>query len=128
MQSVVPSIRHSGAPIQFTTDVTEKLHSINIKDPVQGQSNNHGYDAQICCHLDRAEKCHLFDLATSIQSAGIDLNEYFKLNHGVPDRAKPDEDEFMENRAAETDAMMEAWVKPETPYSERLPCNLFYAV
>jgi hypothetical protein len=83
MQSTVANARQSGAPIQFTADVTEKLHSVNIKMPVRGQSNNHGYDAQICHHLNHMEKSYNFDLATLIHDGGIDLDNV--LSSALPD-------------------------------------------
>ncbi|KAA1479646.1 hypothetical protein DENSPDRAFT_750630, partial [Dentipellis sp. KUC8613] len=65
MQSVTRSIRLTAAPIQWTADVTEHSHIAFVKAPFR-RSNRRDYDPQICCALDRAEKCHLFDLATSM--------------------------------------------------------------
>jgi hypothetical protein len=90
MQSTVANARQSGAPIQFTADVTEKLHSVNIKMPVRGQSNNHGYDTQICRHLNRMEKSYNFDLATSIRDGGIDLDNV--LSSALPDDDSVDDE------------------------------------
>ncbi|KAG1899089.1 uncharacterized protein F5891DRAFT_1129043 [Suillus fuscotomentosus] len=42
----------------------ELMQSI-IKDPARS-SNNNNYDPQICHHLDRADKCHRFELATNL--------------------------------------------------------------
>jgi hypothetical protein len=65
MQSIVPSIRNSGVIMQWTADTTEHAHITEIKDPARS-SNNNNYDSQICRHLDRADKCCRFDLATSL--------------------------------------------------------------
>ncbi|KAG1745010.1 uncharacterized protein EDB91DRAFT_1246529 [Suillus paluster] len=43
----------------------EHAHITEIKDPA-GSSNDNNYDPQICCHLDRADKCRCFDLAMSL--------------------------------------------------------------
>ncbi|KAG2750292.1 hypothetical protein P692DRAFT_20873234 [Suillus brevipes Sb2] len=37
-------------------------------------SNNNNYDSQICRHLDRADKCHHFDLATSLLDSRLRAN------------------------------------------------------
>ncbi|KAJ7023961.1 hypothetical protein C8F04DRAFT_1303601 [Mycena alexandri] len=71
LQSVVPAIRANGVPLQWTADVTEHAHITEVKDPASN-SNNQGYEAQICRHLDRRDKCDFFDLATSMESAGVD--------------------------------------------------------
>ncbi|KAJ7689105.1 hypothetical protein B0H17DRAFT_1296203 [Mycena rosella] len=65
---------HTGAPIQYTADVTEKAHSTEIKVPARTETNHRDYDPQITRYLDRAEKMRLFDLATGIQSSSIDLD------------------------------------------------------
>jgi hypothetical protein len=65
-QSVVPSIRNCGAPLQWSADVTEQAHITEIKIPSRA-TNNQQYEAQIIRHLDRAEKCQRFNLATSLQ-------------------------------------------------------------
>ncbi|KAG1886286.1 hypothetical protein F4604DRAFT_1675922 [Suillus subluteus] len=65
MQSIVPSIRNTGVPLQWTADTTEHAHIMEIKDPARS-SNNNNYDPQIWHHLDRTNKCHRFDLAMSL--------------------------------------------------------------
>ncbi|KAJ7017967.1 hypothetical protein C8F04DRAFT_1199649 [Mycena alexandri] len=64
------------APMVFLFSGQQTLRSMLIsqksKCPLQN-SNNQGYEAQICRHLDRRDKCDLFDLATSIETAGVDL-------------------------------------------------------
>ena len=62
LQSVVPGIRQSGAPMQWTADVTEHAHVDEIKVPARA-GNNQNYYNQIARHLDRLEKCFRFDLA-----------------------------------------------------------------
>ncbi|KAJ6521962.1 hypothetical protein DFH09DRAFT_1251065 [Mycena vulgaris] len=58
---VIPAIRANGVPLQWSADVTEHAH-ITLN-----------YEAQICRHLDRGDKCRHFDLATAIASAGVDF-------------------------------------------------------
>ena len=65
-QSVVPSIRNCGVPIQWSADVTERAHITEIKVPSHA-ANRQKYEAQIVRHLDHAEKCRRFDLATALQ-------------------------------------------------------------
>ncbi|KAF9455939.1 hypothetical protein BDZ94DRAFT_1143644, partial [Collybia nuda] len=65
LQSVVPSIRDNGEPIQWSADQTEHCHITVVKDPSRS-SNNQQYESQICRYLDRDEKCQQFDLATTI--------------------------------------------------------------
>ena len=80
LQSVTSSIRGSGAPIQWSADHTERCHITEVKNPSRS-GNNKGYEAQICRHLDRAEKCRLFDLATTVHdqrvhSRALTLKDY----------------------------------------------------
>jgi hypothetical protein len=72
LQSVTSSIRESGAAIQWTADTTERYHITEIKVP-SDRSNNHAYEAQICRHLDRRERCRQFDTATAIREASADM-------------------------------------------------------
>ncbi|KAJ7435753.1 hypothetical protein FB451DRAFT_1344717 [Mycena latifolia] len=74
LQSVVPSIRANGVPIQWSADVTEHAHIPLVKEPAS-HSNNQKYEPQICCHLDRRDKVSRFDLATSMQRARIELDD-----------------------------------------------------
>ena len=73
LQSVVPSIRLSGAIMQWSADITEHAHIQEIKIPVH-VGNNQNYYSQIACYLDRSEKCFRFDLATHLHSLASDLN------------------------------------------------------
>jgi len=66
LQSVVPSIRQSGAVIQWSADITEHAHVNEIKIPARA-SNNQNYYSQISRHLDQLDKCFRFDLATYIE-------------------------------------------------------------
>ena len=65
LQHVVPSIQVSGAVLQWSADITEHAHVTEIKKPARAR-NNQNYYSQIACHLDHAEKCACFDLATCI--------------------------------------------------------------
>ncbi|KAI5985841.1 hypothetical protein EDD15DRAFT_2373743 [Pisolithus albus] len=66
LQSVVPSIRQSGAVMQWSADITEHAHVEEIKVPAR-VSNNQNYNSQIVRHLDQLDKCFRFDLATSLE-------------------------------------------------------------
>ncbi|KAG2737513.1 hypothetical protein P692DRAFT_20761563, partial [Suillus brevipes Sb2] len=79
MQNIVPSIRNSGVIRQWSADVTEHAHVTEIKDPARA-SNNHNYDPQICRHLDRAEKCRRFELATSLLDAKQTTEQLENIN------------------------------------------------
>jgi hypothetical protein len=72
LQSVIPAIRASGVPLQWSADITEHAHITLVKDPAEN-SNNQNLEPQICRHLDRREKCRQFDLATAIATAGVDF-------------------------------------------------------
>ncbi|KAG1807769.1 uncharacterized protein BJ212DRAFT_1535057 [Suillus subaureus] len=65
MQSIAPSIRNTGVSLQWTADTMEHAHITEIKDPTRSSNNNH-YDAQICRHLDHADKCCCFGLTASL--------------------------------------------------------------
>ena len=68
MHHVVPSIHASGAPMQWSADVTEHAHVTEIKNPACA-GNNQNYYAQIAHHLDCSDKCFRFDLVTGIASS-----------------------------------------------------------
>lgn len=72
LQSVGPSIWDSGAPHQWSADITEHGHITEVKDPAQN-SNNQDYEAQIVRTLDRTDKLRRFELATSMKAAGVDF-------------------------------------------------------
>ncbi|KIO05380.1 hypothetical protein M404DRAFT_25502 [Pisolithus tinctorius Marx 270] len=65
MQSIIPSVKHVRVTIQWTADVTEHTHVLEIKTPASA-SNNNNYNPQICWYLNHAEKCRTFELATSL--------------------------------------------------------------
>jgi Plavaka transposase len=75
LQSVTASIQWMGAPIQYTADVTEKGHSVFVKEPARLRTNLRDYDPQICRHLDRDEKCRIFDIATFVRST-VDVEAF----------------------------------------------------
>ncbi|KIK17896.1 hypothetical protein PISMIDRAFT_14783 [Pisolithus microcarpus 441] len=68
MQHVMPSICTSGAPMQWSVDVTEHAHVTEVKNPACA-GNNQNYYTQIAHHLGRSDKCFRFDLATNIASS-----------------------------------------------------------
>ncbi|KAJ7813399.1 hypothetical protein B0H14DRAFT_3090354 [Mycena olivaceomarginata] len=74
LQSVVPAIRASGVPLQWSADVTEHAHITLIKDPASN-TNNQNYEPQIVRHLDRKDKLRQFNLATAMSSAGPGLQD-----------------------------------------------------
>jgi hypothetical protein len=80
LQSVVPNICDNGVAMQWSADPTECAHITEIKNPSKS-TNNQEYESQICCHLDHAEKCQRFDLATAVCEASVD----FRLMNDVQD-------------------------------------------
>ena len=88
LQSVVPSIRLSGAIMQWSADITEHAHIQEIKIPARA-GNNQNYYSQIARYLDRSEKCFWFDLATHLHSLASILNH----NEGDEDFERDDEHE-----------------------------------
>ena len=87
MQNIVPSVRRSGVAIQWMADVTEHTHITEIKDLAR-QSNNNNYDPQICHYLDRKEKLHRFELATTFRQLAFDIT----ANEASPTSTREDED------------------------------------
>jgi hypothetical protein len=71
-QSVVPSIRDNGVPMQWTADVTERKHITDVKEPAR-TTNNQNYEPQICRYLDRRDKCRNFHLCCAMKEAGVDF-------------------------------------------------------
>ncbi|KIK13794.1 hypothetical protein PISMIDRAFT_118190, partial [Pisolithus microcarpus 441] len=70
LQSVVPSIPQVGSVLQWSVDMMEHAHIEVVKDPVS-RMNNKDYSSQICCHLDRVEKCWMFDTAICLRGATV---------------------------------------------------------
>lgn len=66
LQGVVADVRRSGPVVQWSADPTEHAHVQEIKVPARA-GNNQDYYSQIARHLDRAEKCLLFDIATYLE-------------------------------------------------------------
>jgi len=66
LQSVVPEIRRSGAPMQWLADITEHVHVDEIGVSAHA-GNNQNYYNQIIHHLNRLDKCFRFDLAMYIE-------------------------------------------------------------
>ncbi|KAI6019041.1 hypothetical protein BKA83DRAFT_17080 [Pisolithus microcarpus] len=48
----------------------EHTHIEVVKDPAS-RTNNKDYSSQICCHLDRVEKCRMFDTAVCLHGATV---------------------------------------------------------
>ncbi|KAG1843581.1 hypothetical protein DFJ58DRAFT_717758 [Suillus subalutaceus] len=74
MQSIISSIWNSGVIGQWSADITEHAHIMEIKDPAR-LTNYNNYNTQIYRHLDCAEKCHHFELATSLLDHGQRVEE-----------------------------------------------------
>lgn len=89
LQSVVPNIQANGAAIQWSADITEHAHISVVKDPARS-GNNQAYEPQICRYLDRLDKLDNFDLATAMQSAGMDFREPVAFDN--QDDSEDDED------------------------------------
>ena len=87
LQSVVPGICQSKAPMQWTAHVMEHAHVNEIKVPAHAR-NNQNYYNRIAHHLDRLDKCFRFDLAMYIKEqhhmdprTGEGLSEDWEDNH-----------------------------------------------
>jgi hypothetical protein len=96
LQSVVPGIRQSRAPMQWTADVMEHAHVDEIKVPARA-GNNQNYYNQIARHLDRLEKCFRFDLAMYIEEwRHLDpiVYEGFSRDSSYGEDHKPDAEKF----------------------------------
>ena len=91
LQSVVPSIHASGAPAQWTADVTEHAHIVVIKNPAR-RSNNIDIDPQICRHLDCIEKCSKFELATSLREFQNPVPADFEQDFEAPTTTDVDDE------------------------------------
>ncbi|KAI6019356.1 hypothetical protein BKA83DRAFT_4057137 [Pisolithus microcarpus] len=70
LQSVVPSIPQVGSVLQWSADTMEHAHIEVVKDPAS-RTNNKDYSSQICRHLDRVEKCQMFDTAVCLRGATV---------------------------------------------------------
>ncbi|KAI6009068.1 hypothetical protein BKA83DRAFT_4505299 [Pisolithus microcarpus] len=70
LQSVVPSIPQVGSVLQWSADTTEHAHIEVVKDPAS-RTNNKDCSSQICRHLDRVEKCWMFDTAIHLRRATV---------------------------------------------------------
>ncbi|KIK10674.1 hypothetical protein PISMIDRAFT_20186 [Pisolithus microcarpus 441] len=70
LQSVVPSIPQVSSVLQWSADTTEHAHIEVVKDPAS-RTNNKDYSSQICRHLDRVEKCQMFDTAVHLHRATV---------------------------------------------------------
>lgn len=92
LQHVVPSIRDSGAVIQWSADVTEHAHVTYVKNPARA-GNNQDYYSQIARHLDRADRCFRFDLATWIASNSLELEADHDDADGDPNSGHGEEHE-----------------------------------
>jgi hypothetical protein len=92
MHSVVPNIRQNGVAMQWSADITEHAHITEIKDPAHS-GNNQQYESQITRHLDRADKCRRFDLATSVRNAAVEFGWHHDTMEG---------EEYMEVDSAES--------------------------
>lgn len=92
LQSVTQNIRYNGSAIQWSADTTEHAHIEVVKQP-SSHSNNQRHEAQICRHLDRADKLLKFDIATAIHDAKIDFRASAFHTSSSPHTGHPDSDE-----------------------------------
>jgi len=105
LQSVIPSIRDSGAVMQWSADITEHAHIQEIKVPACA-GNNQNYYSQIARYLDHSEKCFRFDLTTHLHSQASEVNhgedDEDELPLGTDDRDEPDSEDssFADHLAA----------------------------
>lgn len=69
---IVYNAQWMGAPFQWTSDVTERLHITHVKRPYRA-SNRRNYDEQCARWMDRHEKIRLFELYTILRGHGLSL-------------------------------------------------------
>ena len=100
MHNVTPSIVNVGSLVQWSADTTEHAHISLIKDPTES-SNNKGYEPQICCFLDRCEKCHLFNDATTLLLASCCDIDVGPENEDLEEEEEEKEEEEEEEEEAE---------------------------
>ena len=115
LQSVVPSIRGCGVPIQWSAHVTEQAHISEIKYPSR-LTNNQQYEAQIVCHLDRVDKCHRFDLATSLQDSQDQLAVIQLLEGLVDDKDLNDRNENSDRDSTNLIQRQTEYCSPQVNY------------
>lgn len=80
MQSIVPNIWANGVAMQWNADHTEHVHITEIKNAGR-RGNNQNYEPQIARNLDCSDKCHCFDLATSLKDVGFLFGQDFGTNY-----------------------------------------------
>ncbi|KAI6111916.1 hypothetical protein EV401DRAFT_2074988 [Pisolithus croceorrhizus] len=106
LQSIVPSICLSGAVMQWPTDPTEHAHVQEIKVPAQA-GNNWDYYNQIACHLDHAEKCLCFDIATYMESKWGE--EYLQVDKIEGNKTEQDKEHELDEEEFPTDHLAATW-------------------
>lgn len=119
LQSVVPSIRASGVPLQWSADVTERAHIPLIKQPAS-RSNNQNHEQQICRNLDRRDKVAQFELATAMVKAGVDLG----FSNSDPDESDEEDSDEEGPRLVSTTSELRRNIKLDNE-SSRVLVNYF---
>ena len=66
--------------MQWNADHTEHVHITEIKNAGR-RGNNQNYEPQIARNLDCSDKCHCFDLATSLKDVGFLFGQDFGTNY-----------------------------------------------
>ena len=66
--------------MQWNADHTEHVHITKIKNAGR-RGNNQNYEPQIARNLDCSDKCHCFDLATSLKDVGFLFGQDFGTNY-----------------------------------------------
>ncbi|KAI6014163.1 hypothetical protein BKA83DRAFT_4062537 [Pisolithus microcarpus] len=114
LQSVVPSISQVGSVLQWSADTTEHAHIEVVKDPAS-RTNNKDYSSQICRHLDRVEKCRMFDTAVRLRGTAEAGSSSSAVEHdgdqsdGEVDHAVDDVGE------AEAAVLNDLWAPKQSP-------------
>lgn len=72
MQGVADSIRHMGAPYQYTSDTTERCHITCAHTPY-AVTNKQDFHPQCCRYMDRQEKVRRFSLYTRLKHSNASL-------------------------------------------------------
>ncbi|KIK25455.1 hypothetical protein PISMIDRAFT_36003, partial [Pisolithus microcarpus 441] len=114
LQSVVPSISQVGLVLQWSADTTEHAHIEVVKDPVS-RMNNKDYSSQICRHLDRIEKCQMFDTAVHLRGTAEAGSSSSAVEHDG-DQSDGEVDHVVDDVGeAEAAVLNDLWAPKQSP-------------
>ncbi|KAI6032177.1 hypothetical protein BKA83DRAFT_4122566 [Pisolithus microcarpus] len=114
LQSIVPSISQVSSVLQWSVDMTEHTHIEVVKDPVS-RMNNKDYSSQICCHLDRIEKCQMFNTAVHLHGTAEAGSSSSAIEHDR-DQSDGEVDHAVDDMGeAEAAVLNNLWAPKQSP-------------